>query len=336
MQVAPRLACIRFVSATDGAMRAGVNGGAPTMKKHWITTIALALVLLVPALGGQAAEAYRPTGARPAERSLIFGVHPYSTPQDLFQAYEPIVRYVESKVPGLHLQVEASRDYRDFEAKLEAGHFDFALPNPYETLLSLDSGYRVIAKMTPDDDFRGLIVARKDKGIHSPRDLAGKTMAFPSATAVAGTMLPLLYLHGQGLDVTRHLTIRYVGSQFSSLLTAYSGDVAACGSTVRFWRVWSRNNPAKAAEMEVLWRTESLPHNAVVARRDVPDALAGQVARALAGLDKDPAVDQRQFTEDQGHFELATDATYQPMRDFLTRYDQAIGLPEAMKKAGAN
>ena len=297
-------------------------------------TICAAVLLLLPSLWARAAEAYRPSGIAATERPLIFGIHPYSTPQDLFKAYEPIARYLEARVPGLHLRIEASRDYRDFEAKLAAGHFDFALPNPYETLLSLDHGYRVIAKMTPDDDFRGLIVARKDRHLHSPKDLIGKTMAFPSATAVAGTMLPLLYLHDHGVDVGHDLTIRYVGSQFSSLLTAYSGDVAACGSTVRFWRVWSRDNPAKAAELEVLWRTDSLPHNGVVARHDVPAGLARRVAAALAALDKDPSVDQRQFTEDQGHFELATDATYQPVRDFLVRYDKAIGLPAALKGKG--
>jgi phosphonate transport system substrate-binding protein len=299
-------------------------------------TICSALLLLVSSLGSQAAEAYKPGGIAATERPLILGIHPYSNPQDLFSAYAPIARYVESRVPGLHIQVEASRDYADFEAKLAAGHFDFALPNPYETLLSLDSGYTVIAKMTPDDDFRGLIVARKDKAIRSPKDLAGKTMAFPSVTAVAGTMLPLLYLHQHGVDVAREVTIRYVGSQFSSLLTAFSGEADACGSTVRFWRIWSRDNPAKAAEMEVLWRTEPLPHNGVVARRDVPPDLARRVAAALAGMDKDPSVDQSRFTEDQAHFELATDATYQPMRDFLVRYDQEIGLPSAMKAPAIN
>ncbi len=315
-------------------MGAGRGKGARSSMRRLARTVGAALLLLLPSLGAPAAEPYKPSGTAVAERPVIFGIHPYSTPRDLFAAYEPVARYLEARIPGLHLQIEASRDYRDFEAKLAAGHFDFALPNPYETLLAIDHGYRVIAKMTPDNDFRGLIVARKDKHLHEPRDLIGKTVAFPSATAVAGTMLPLLYLHDHDVDVGRDLTIRYVGSQFSSLLTAYSGDVAACGSTVRFGRVWSRDNPAKAAEMEVLWRTASLPHNGVVARKDVPAGLARQVAVALAGLDKDPGVDQSQFTEDQGHFELAGDATYQPMRNFLVRYDQAIGLPASLRGTG--
>lgn len=289
-----------------------------------------AVLAIVPGAAG--AEGYKPSGSASAEATYIFGIHPYSNPQDLFEAYEPVARYLEQKIPGVKFRIEASKDYADFESKLVAGKLHFALPNPLETLLALDHGYRVVAKMTPDDDFRGLFVARKDKGFKSLADLKGKTLSFPSATAVAGTLLPLLHLHGEGLAAGKDIQVRYVGSQFSSILNAYAGETDACGSTVRFWRVWSRNNPDKAAEMEVLGKTDALPHNAVVARKDVEPAVARQVAKVLAAMDKDPTLDMSQFKQDQAHFELAADAAYQPMRDFLVRYDRALGLPEAMKK----
>ena len=276
------------------------------------------------------AEAYKPSGSASDSDVYVFGVHPYATPQSLFDAYLPVMRYLERKLPGMRFQVEASRDYADFEAKLAGRRFHFALPNPAETLLSFESGYRVIAKMTPDDDFRGLIVARSGRAPASVRDLAGKTLCFPSATAVAGTMLPLLYLHDNGLEA-KDIQVRFVGSQFSSLANAHSGDYAACGSTVRFWRVWSRENPDKARDMIVLWRTPSLPHNAVIARDDIPAAVGSRVAAVLAGMDRDKELDQGQFTIDQQHFELAGDAAYRPMLEFLRRYDEAIGLPPPLR-----
>jgi phosphonate transport system substrate-binding protein len=276
------------------------------------------------------AQGYRPSGTAGGQEVYVFGVHPYSTPQSLFEAYEPIMQYLERKLPGKRFQVEASRDYADFEAKLAARHFHFALPNPAQALLSLDAGYRVIAKMTPDEDFRGLIVARADRAPAAAKELAGKALCFPSASAVAGTMLPLMYLHDSGVPA-KELRIHYVGSQFSSILNAYAGDFAACGSTVRFWRAWSRDNPDKAREMKVLWRTPSLPHNAVVARDDIPESLSGRVAATLAGMDQDKELDQNQFLIDQQHFEPASNATYRPMLEFLRRYDEAIGLPPQIR-----
>jgi phosphonate transport system substrate-binding protein len=291
------------------------------------------IVALIFACGSALADTpYKPTGEQAKENTFIFGPHPYSNPQDVFEDYEPIMRYLERKLPGTHFQVEASKNYADYEAKLTSQRFHFSLPNPYQTVFSLEHGYRVIAKMTPDDDFRGLIVARIDKNILSAKALSGKTLCFPSATAVAATMLPLLYLQeAQGVAVKQDIQIRYVGSQFSSLLNAYTGEAAACGTSVRFWRTWSRENPDKASQMRVIWKTPSLPHNAVVARSDIDPKLAQQVASVLAGMNKDKELDQQQFKRDQQHFESASNASYKPMQDFLRRYDQAIGLPPSMK-----
>jgi phosphonate transport system substrate-binding protein len=289
----------------------------------------MALTLAVVA-GTALAQGYKPSGTVAAQETYVFGVHPYTNPQDLFEAYTPIMRYLEQKLPGTRFEVEASRDYSDYEAKLAARRFHFSLPNPAQAVMSFDHGYRVIAKMTPDDDFRGLFIARSDESLPSPAALAGRSVCFTSPTALAGTLQPLMWLHDQGVDV-KSLKIRYVGSQFSSILNAWGGEFAACGSTSRFFRTWSRDNAGKAANLKVLWRTPPLPHNAVVAREDVPADIAAAVARALAGLDKDPAVNQSQFHFDQQHFELADNTAYKPVVDFLRRYDAAIGLPPQIK-----
>jgi phosphonate transport system substrate-binding protein len=295
-----------------------------------LARIAVALVIALTA-GLCGAQGYRPTGTAPAAQdTYIFGIHPYTNPQDLFDAYAPIMRYLEQKLPGSRFEVEASRDYPDYEAKLAARRFHFSLPNPAQAVASFEHGYRVIAKMTPDDDFRGIFIARSSEAPTSPKDLAGKSVCFTSATALAGTLQPLMWLHDQGVDL-KSLKIRYVGSQFSSILNAWSGEFAACGSTSRFFRTWSRNNPDKAKDLKLLWRTPPLPHNAVVVRDDVPAEVANRVANALAGLDKDATVDQNQFRADQQHFELADDSAYKPVIEFLRRYDTAIGLPPQIK-----
>lgn len=290
----------------------------------------LVALLLAAASSLIFAQGYKPSGTAAAKEVFVFGVHPYTNPQELYEAYAPIMRYLEQRVPGSRFEVEASRDYADYEAKLAARRFHFSLPNPAQAVASFEYGYRVIAKMTPDDDFRGLFIARADDAPAAPKDLAGKTLCFTSATALAGTLQPLLWLHDQGVDI-KSLDIRYVGSQFSSILNAWTGEFAACGSTSRFFRTWSRGNPDKARDIKLLWRTPPLPHNAVVVRDDVPAGLAAAVARVLAGLARDPAVDQSQFRFDQQHFELADNAAYKPVIEFLRRYDAAIGLPAQIK-----
>lgn len=276
------------------------------------------------------AQSYLPSGTATAETVYSFAPHPYLTPKELYAAYAPIVHYLESKIPGVKFQVETSKDYADYEAKIAARAFHFGLPNPYQTVLSLNQGYRVIAKMTPDEDFRGWMVVRKDSKLRRPRDLSGHTLCFPSATAVAATMLPLLYLHDHGVNL-KETPVKYVGSPASAIMSVYSGDALACGVSIRHWRIWSKDNPDKAGELKTLWTTSRLPHNGVIARADVPPKLAQQVAAALIGMDKDPNLDQSQFKADQAHFEPADNGRYKAMEQFLKRYDKAIGLPAQMK-----
>lgn len=276
---------------------------------------------------------YKPSGNITSEKVIIFGPHPYSNPQDMYQDYEAIMRYLEKKIPGTKFKIETSKNYAEYESKLTGNRFNISLPNPYHTLLGIKNGYHVIAKMKPDDDFRGLIISRKDKHIRNAKDLIGKTLCFPSATAVAATMLPLEFLHDKkGIDIKNQININYVGSQYSTLLHAYSGDSVACGTTTRFWRTWSKENPDKALQMKILWKTHSLPHNSIIARNDMDFELANLITTALIGLDKDLNIDQKQFTKDQQHFENANNKTYIPVNDFLKKVDHIIGLPQSFNK----
>ncbi len=292
--------------------------------------VLLGTLLIIVCSGNLWADSYKPSGAAATETVYSFAPHPYLTPKELYTAYEPIMHYLESKIPGVKFQVETSKDYAAYEAKIAERRFHFGLPNPYQTVLSLKHGYRVIAKMTPDEDFRGWMIVRKDHKPHQPRELTGQPLCFPSASAVAATMLPMLYLHDHGVNL-KETPIKYVGSPASAIMSVYSGDAAACGVSVRHWRIWSKENPDKADELEPVWLTSSLPHNGVIARSDVPPKLAHQVAAALIGMDKDPNLDQSQFKADQAHFEAAPEGLYKNMEQFLKRYDEAIGLPAQMK-----
>ncbi|MBI3525989.1 MAG: phosphate/phosphite/phosphonate ABC transporter substrate-binding protein [Betaproteobacteria bacterium] len=288
------------------------------------------VLILIFNSGAFADSAYKPSGVVTAENTYILAPHPNLNPQDLYTAYEPVARYLERKIPGVRFSIETSRDYPDYEAKIAARHFHFGIPNPFQTTLSLEHGYRVIAKMTPDEVFRGLMVARKDSKLRSPSELAGKPLCFISPSAVAATMLPLLYLHEHGLNVTEN-QVKYVGSPFSAIMNVYTGNSLACGVSVRQWRAWKRDNADKARQMDTLWMTRSLPNNGVIARDDVPVELAQKVAAALAGMDRDKTLDQKQFKFNQNHYAHADAKTYKPFLDFLKRYDQKIGLPPSMK-----
>lgn len=128
-------------------------------------------------------KGYKPSTVPATYQELIVGIHPYLNTQKTFLGYEPLIRYLEKNIPSAHFTLETSLDYADYERKLYAGHFHFALPNPLQTLQASKHGYRIVAKMKPDSVFRGVIVARKDKHIRSVEQLRGQAISFPAKTA---------------------------------------------------------------------------------------------------------------------------------------------------------
>jgi phosphonate transport system substrate-binding protein len=291
-----------------------------------------ALVVLLAALslaGCDAGEApryapeYAPrAAARPVER--VFGVHPLHNPERLHAVYGPLVAYLNTRVPEARLALEASRNYAAFDRKLYAGRFHFALPNPYQTVLAADRGYRVFGKMADDDRFRGILLVRRDSGIREVSDLAGRAVSFPAPTALAATMLPQYFLHRHGLDLGRDLTVRYVGSQESSIMNVYLGNVAAAATWPPPWETLAGERPELARALEVRWRTQALPNNGLVARRDVPPALVQRIAQVLFHLHEEATGRVLLERIALSRFEPADLDTFRPVRAFAAEFSRTV------------
>ncbi len=285
------------------------------------------MALMLGACGKSEDSSYRPTysaASRPPVSEYVVGIHPLHNPQRLMEVYGPIVDYMNSAIPEAHFKLEASRNYEEFEKKLYAGHFDFAMPNPYQTVQSVRHGYRIFGKMGDDDVFRGIILVRKDGGIREVSDLKGKAVSYPAATALAATMLPQYYLHTHGIDVNRDIENRYVGSQESSIMNVLRGDVAAGATWPVPWKTFVSEHPDMASQLVVKWETETLPNNGWVVRRDIPAPIADKFAALLFGLQES---EQGKILLDRlliSRFEPAADDTYRPVEAFLRMFSGTV------------
>jgi phosphonate transport system substrate-binding protein len=293
------------------------------MKWH----VAALAAMLVVGCGKQQEETYQPTfsprGAD-APREYIVGIYPLQNPKGLVESYGPVIDYFNITIPQAHFHLEASRNYEEFEKKLYSGHFDFAMPNAYQTVRSLKYGYRVFGKIGDDDKLRGIILVRKDSGIRKVTDLKGKKVCYPALTAMAATIMPQYYLHTHGIDVNRDIENIYVGSQESSIMNVLRGHVAAGGTWTVPWRVFAQENPEMAAQLEVKWQTRRMLNNSWIVRDDVLPSLAEKVGFALVGLSK--TAKGRGMLNKLGisYFEHATNETYKPVQQFLKVFSETV------------
>lgn len=231
-------------------------------------------------------------------------------------------------MPEVQLRLEASRNYDEYDKKLYSARFHFAMPNPYETVLSLKHGYHVFGKLKDDGLFRGIIIVRRDGGIMQPTDLKGKKVAYPAPTAIAATMMPQYYLQTHGLDVNRDIENVYVGSQESSILNVLHGFVAAAGTWPVPWQAFQKEHPEQAAKLVLRWQTETLPSVSWVAREDVSPALVQKFAHALFALQNSEEGRRLLAALPIDGFEAANDETYRPVRDYLREFSKTVRLVE--------
>jgi len=198
------------------------------------------------------------------------------------------------------------------------------MPNPYQTVQSLKHGYRVFAKMADDEDFRGIILVRRDSGINSVADLKGKAVSYPAPTALAATMMPQYYLHTHGIDVNRDIENRYVGSQESSIINVLRGHVAAGATWPVPWKLFSAEKPRLAEQLEVKWQTEPLQNNGWVVRKDLPSDITEKFTAVLLSLNQHQQGRELLARVPVSRFEAANDASYGPVQDFLKTFSNTV------------
>lgn len=259
---------------------------------------------------------------------LSLGIHPLHNPARLLDLYGPIVDALNDALGDVEVRLEASRDYADYERKLRAGSLDLALPNPYQTVEVAATNYRVFGKVSQDADFHGLILLREDSTVRTPLDLRGKRFGCPARTALAACMLPLLYLNDAGLNVSKDLDVRAVGSQESSILNVARGMVDAGATWPPPWRAFQRDHPELAARLRVAWITPHLPNNSLMARHSLDPVLRERIAAALFALSRSESGRRLLGRAEIAGFEPAREDDYRPVQQMLLRYRASIGPVE--------
>jgi len=221
--------------------------------------VGLLLLLLAPLSG--------------AEESHSFGVVPQQAVTKLAQEWGPMLAKL-SAASGVSLKFSTAPDIPTFELRARQGEYDFAYMNPYHYVVFHERpGYNALVHAR-DAGLHGIIVTRRDSPFLSLRDLAGQTLAFPSPAAFAASILTRAELQENGVPVS----VRYVGSHDSVYLGVARGLYPAGGGVNRTFKALP---PETAAELRVIWRTQTYTSHPIAVHPRVPAAVAARVKRAL-------------------------------------------------------
>jgi len=258
------------------------------------------------------------------EGVYCFAVNPLHNPVKLAEAYQPLLDDLNREIPGLTIELEASRNFAQFEQKIRDRIPELIRPNPWQTLVAMKSGYHVVAMEGAAEDFRGLFIVRKDSGITQPLDLKGRAISYPSPTSFSACIMPQLFLQNNGLNVETDVENRYVGSQESSIMNVFLKLTAAGATWPLSWRAFLKEHPEEASELKVIWETDYLINSSIMVRDDFPVKIRADIVGFLTNLHS--TAKGRAILEKIGidRYRPASDQDYDKVRRYVADFEKKV------------
>jgi len=174
---------------------------------------------------------------------------------------------------GVPLDFALFSNYERQVESLLAGHIDIAWNTPLghvRVQRRTEGRSRSLGMRDSDRDFHAKVVVRKDAGIRTLADLAGKTLAVGSRDSTQARILPLHFLRHEGIDLQRVTLLPFdtdlgkhgdTGSSELDVLRALADGRAQAGAVGDL--IWIGEQAAGRVDpraLEVLWTTPGFDH----------------------------------------------------------------------------
>jgi phosphonate transport system substrate-binding protein len=278
------------------------------------------LAFALMACSGKRPQAYSPTfeAAASNRKVLTMGV----PGQSFYETTDLLVQYLNKRLDSVKIQTVACAGIDEYQEKLRNGYFDLTIINGLQLLGALRNGYRVVGRIA--DDSRTVIFVNKDSSVYEFGDIQGHTICLPGQHTLAGTMMPLLYLYQQGVNVNGGLHRLYVPSFESAMLDVYLGHASLGATWKPMWEVYMKQRPELGNKLEARWETPPLVNAGILFRVTTDSALAAKVAGLFFRMNKDEQGRRALQRLNLSGFEPADSSSFRPMEAFLREYDENI------------
>jgi phosphate/phosphite/phosphonate ABC transporter binding protein len=259
------------------------------------SALCAALLLAGPALGAD-----KPAAAPECDcgKGLKVGAVAYS-PQSV-NVFRSLRHYAGKN--GMPLEFVLYSDYDSLNDALAKGQVDLAWNSPlgHAKFHKAAGGSQAVVMRDVDRDYRVQLIVRKDAGVSSPADLAGKTMVFGSCDSADCTVLPVFFLKKEGARFDKvkilslHKEVDAKGVPCHSAQHVWQALLAGRGQAgilgVGMWKRLQAEHPEQAGRFKAVWTSPPFSHCVFTARKDFDKATAEKFAKLMRDMDaKDPA-----------------------------------------------
>ncbi len=229
-------------------------------------------------------------------KELNFGIISTESSQNLKSAWEPFLEAMSQKT-GMKINAFFAPDYAGIIQGMRFDKVDVAWYGNKSAMEAVDrAGGEVIAQTVAADGAPGywsLLIAHKDSPVNSVDDMLknAKNLTFGNGdpNSTSGFLVPSYYVFAQNNVDAKKIFKRTLNAshEVNALSVANKQVDVATFNTEGMDRL-QQTNPAKAAQLKIIWKSPLIPADPIVWRKNLPDQTKQQIKSFLMTYGANP------------------------------------------------
>ncbi len=220
--------------------------------------------------------------------TLVFAYTPVEDPAIYADIWEPFIAHLE-KVTGKDVQffavqsnsaeVEAMRSGRLHIAGFSTG------PTPFAVNLAGAVPFAIMGTDEGEFGYKLQVYTRKDSGLNTMADLAGKRIAHTSPTSNSGNLAPRALFPNLGVVPDQDYEVTYSGSHDQSMLGVVAGDYDAAPVASEVVDRMAERGLYDPEEVKIIWQSAAFPTTSYTHAHNLAPDLAEKIKEAFFSYD---------------------------------------------------
>ncbi|MBU3101997.1 MULTISPECIES: phosphate/phosphite/phosphonate ABC transporter substrate-binding protein [Clostridium] len=216
-------------------------------------------------LSDMASGVQKLTAKNKNENEIIFGINPFTSPEDIKNMYVPILNSVFNKI-GYKVRTIIVKDYEALSLGIQEETIDVAWFSPFAYVKAhekLGIVPLVSPKVNGKVSYNGYIVTRKDSGINSLADLKGKSFGYVDEKSASGYLYARNIIKTEGMNPdTIFSRTAFMGSHDNVIKAVLLKELDA-GATYNEAMENASKHGVDIEQFKILAKTQDIPKDAI-------------------------------------------------------------------------
>ncbi|NLZ28504.1 MAG: phosphate/phosphite/phosphonate ABC transporter substrate-binding protein [Firmicutes bacterium] len=247
---------------------------------------------------------------------LIFGVNPFTVPENIREQYLPIIDEI-GRLVGRKTRTVIVPDYEALTNYIKDGLIDLGWFSP-KAYVNAKKEVNLRPLVTPIKNgsafYKGQIITSKDTDYYKLSDLRGSSFCFVDPLSTSGYIYPLHLLKNEGLNIKKDFkSIAFLGNH-DNVINAVIDKRVDAGATFTEAIKMAGKAGVRVDQLRVIAETEPIPNDAISANPNLSLLLSRKIKKEFLSINRNENVKEVMKEAGIDGFQEALDSSYDVVR----------------------